>query len=339
MNLTRIHAYEVTPQRLAKTVTPPRGGALSADAAFQKSLNEFFRKSRLKVQPTVDFRVQSKADDDTSHDVRKSLIDYCFGAASTAKKAALALAGRLGKAMDDRSPFTLLLLAAYEDGTTRRLIIWAFPKDEPFHFSASGDRAKVRILKDAFSRSSSFRKAAMYEGRNKPMEFQSGRVIDRQAQQSFGTAADYWVSNFLDSRFSLTGKAGTRLLARTLRSTYDLLTDQNDKDQISNAIVAVHASKRRQWSLRSFANEYFEDDVKKAFLSKAPPESRTTTFSFQKQEFEQKLNFRIFRLEDDVMVSAPFGTIGQSVHIEDGEERTLTCEGVIVDEKVRARYA
>ena len=158
MQLSRIHAYEVTPQRLAKSVTHPRGGAFSADVDFKKSLDQFFSKSRLQTQPTVDFRVKKGSSTAKgSHDVRALVIEYCFGAPPSAKTAAVALATRLGKAMDARSPFTLMLLAAYKDGATRRLVIWAFPKDEPFHFSARGDRARIKILKDAFSRSSSSR--------------------------------------------------------------------------------------------------------------------------------------------------------------------------------------
>jgi len=91
----------------------------------------------------------------------------------------------------------------------------------------------------------------LFEGINSSTTFWNGRVIDKQAQNGFGTAADYWVSEFLDCRFSLTGKAGTRLLAKCLRATYDTLSNQDDRDQISKAIVAVHASKRPQWSLQS----------------------------------------------------------------------------------------
>jgi len=344
MNLFRIHAYEVTPQRLSVTPTPPRGGAFSADAAFKSSLDVFLLKSQLAKQPMVDFRVAHQSDPSdvssaSTHEVRTLVLDYTFGEPSTAKRAAVTLATRLGKSMDARSPFTLMMLAAYKNGDSRRLIIWAFPKDDPFHFSVSGERARIRILDDAFSRSSSFKKAAIFEGVNSPTTLWSGRVIDKQAQNGFGTAADYWVSTFLNSRFSLTGKAGTRLLAKCLRETYDAVNEQVDRDQISNAIVAIHASQRGQWSLRTLANEYLNGTAKEMFISKSPSESHTTAFSFQKDEFEQKLGFRIFRLEDNVIVSAPFGAVGKSVKLEEGNKRRLKCEGTVVDEKVRAKYA
>jgi len=340
MKLFRIHAYEVSPQRLSEIAIPPRGGAFSADAAFIKSLDDFLKKSKLETQPTVDFRFKPNTGNDPNpvNEVRSLIIAYTFGAESAAKSAAVNLAKKLGNAMDDRSPFTLLLLSAYKNGSAHRLVIWAFPKDEPFHFSARGNRARIRILKDAFSRSSSFKKAALFEGINGPTQFLSGRVIDKQSQNGFGTAADYWVDSFLDSRFSLTGKAGTQLLAKCLRDAYDTLDRQADRDQISNAIVGAHASRRRQWSLQGFANEYLEGTAKSVFLDNSPPESRGSTFEFHKDEFEHKLNFHIYRLEDDVVVSAPFGTIGKSVTIQDGPLRRLRCEGPIKSEKMRASH-
>jgi hypothetical protein len=340
MNLFRIHAYEVTPQRLAVTETPPRGGAFAPDASLIDALDDYLKKSKLQSQATVDLRRGTSANGNPAptHQLRGYVVNYCFGAPSSAKSAALAMARRLGNAMDNRSVFTLLMLAAYKTDNMRRLVMWAFPKDEPFHFSVQGERAKIKILHDAFSRSSSLKKAALFEGTNSLTSFWSCHVIDKQAESAFGTGAEYWVDLFLDSRPSLSGKAGTRLLARCLKRTHEALVDETDKDQLSNSIVGVRASQRSQWSLNRFASEYLTGNVKHVFLENAPPESRSATFAFSKEEFDQKIKFRVFRLQDNVMVAAPFGTIGQSVKIEDGAERRLKCEGIVVSEKVRAQH-
>jgi len=339
MDLLRIYAYEVAPQRLSQTATPPRGGVFTADESFTASLDQLLAGSKLQSQSAVDFRVSdSHSPDGPSHEVRNLILDVSFGQAAKAKAAAFKLALRLGRSMDDRSPFTLLMLTAYQKAATRRLVLWAFPRDEPFHFSVSGDQARLKILKDAFSRSSFFRKAALFEGVHSKNTFWTGRVIDKHAQKAFGSAADYWVTKFLDCRFSLTEEAGTRLLAKCLRSAYDSVSDQAARDQISNAIVAAHASRRTQWSLKSFANEYLDGEAKQMVLAKAPQETHGTVFPFRKESFEHEVNFRVFRLEDNVLVSAPFSAVGQSVRIEEGRQRTLRCEGTIVEEKVRARH-
>ena len=154
--------------------------------------------------------------------------------------------------MDDRSPYTLLMFVAYKDDKDdgfRRLVMWAFPKDEPFEFRAGKDSATIEIPENIFSRSSNFKKGALYEGLQDDEQFLKGFVIDRQAENSWGTAAAYWVSDFLDSQFTLTGPAGTRLLASTLKLTYDELIVQADKNQITDSIRTAYGSNKRRLSL------------------------------------------------------------------------------------------
>lgn len=238
--LSKIHAYEVIPQRLQVTPTKPRGGSFSADPKFKKELKKYLKKSKLPEHPEINFRIADKSRAGIqSHEVRSSIVDYLFGLSATAKKSSLELASRLSKSMDDRSPYTLLMLVAYkgkDDDTFRRLVMWAFPKDEPFAFSASGGTAKIKIPENVFSRSSSFTKGSLYEGFQGDDSFLHGYVIDKKAESGWGTAADYWVSAFLDSEFALTGLAGTRLLARMLKVTHEDLVMPDEKNQITDSI-------------------------------------------------------------------------------------------------------
>ncbi|WP_254508987.1 hypothetical protein [Anatilimnocola floriformis] len=336
MELVRIHAYEVIPQRLAKTPTPPRGGAINADKDFEAILNDYFQKSKLDARPMVNLRKASKGSGST-HELRDHALAYCFSSAPAAKSAAVAIATRLGDSMDDRSDSTLLMLAAYKDDPVRRLVMWAFPKEEPFQFSSSQERARIKVLKNAFSRSSSFKKGALLQGPNTNAAFWTGRVIDKQGESGPGTAADYWVSLFLDSVPSLNGTAGTRVLAKCLRSTFDSLADKSARDQLTHAIVAVRASTRKQWSLNMFANEYLTDKTKTAFLAHAPAEARRSVFTLNKDEFTEKLQYMVYTTQDNVVIAAPFATINQSVKIQDkAAQRQIKYQGVVVGEKLRA---
>lgn len=339
MDLFRVHAYEVKPQRLTGS-TAPRGGSVAFDDDFKGVLAEYLTKSKLKTQPTVNLRHRKDANHAAGHFLRGQMLEYCFSSATAAKGAAVKIAEKLSKSTDGRSDSTLLMFAAYSQGTVRRLVMWAFPKEEPFHFSMSGKQARVKILKDAFSRSSTYKKGALVEGENTDTSFWSAHVIDRQAEKSHGTAADYWVSLFLDSTPSLSGKAGTRLLAICLRKTHESLSDQVDKDQVATAIVAIRACTNRRWSLQKFATDYLTDNAKRVFLEHTPSESRTAVFSLDKEEFSERLSFRVFRTQDNVMVAAPFSTIGKSLTVQDTlSERTIKYEGVVVSEKVRSQNA
>ena len=336
----KIYAYEVIPQRLQGTSADPKGGAFEADAPFKLELEKYLEKSKLPKRPEVAFRIDTKSKTGVQdHPVRGRILKYCFGEPSTARKASLELAKRLGKSMDDRSPYTLLLFVAYKgenDDSYRRLVLWAFPKDEPFQFSAkAGGKSKIVIPKNIFSRSSSFKKGSLYQGYQNDSAFLQGFVIDRQAENSWGTAADYWVSSFLDSQFTLSGMAGTRLLARTLKLTHDELTEQKDKNQITDSIRAAFISNKRRFSMQQYANEYLKDSAKSTFIAKAPPETVKVKFDFDKTEFEEKVQLRVFRLDNDVVVSAPFSTINNSVKLTGKDSKKIRVTGTIVEETVK----
>lgn len=339
LSLLKIHAYEVVPQRLQEKISDPKGGAFEAEESFKLELEDYLKKSKLPTRSEIAFRFNDKANEAVeSHAVRSSILDFLFGASATSKKASLDLARRLSRSMDDRSPYTLLMLVAYKgetDDTFRRIVMWAFPKDEPFEFTASSGTAKIKIPENIFSRSSTFKKGSLYEGFQSDDAFLQGFVIDRQAESSWGTAADYWVSSFLDSQFTLTGLAGTRLLARTLKLTYDNLENQKDKNQITDSIRAAFTSTKKRLSIQQYANNYLTDSAKTLFLEMAPSETVKTVFSFDKKEFEEKVQLRVFRLDDDVVISAPFSTIDKSVTITGKDRKKIRVVGNIVEETVK----
>lgn len=340
MELFRIYAFAVTPQRTADQRSQPSGGAFAVNDEIREALDKLFASSKLTSQAPVDFLVDGEEDlQKRRHVVRDAVMQFAFGASAQAKSAASSLAARLADSMDERSPATLLLLSGCREGAKRRTTIWAFPQDQAFQFRPSKAGARIRLLDDIFSRSSRLRKAALFEGGQRRTDFWSGRVLDLQTTGGFGRGADYWIAAFLGCRLGLEGEAGTRLLVKYLRQTYDSADNQEIRDQLFGAMMAIRTSPKRTWSLKQFARNYLNVEAKKAFIAEVPEELAGMSFAFDRKVFEDKLNFRIFRLQDDVYVSAPFGTIGSSVQVSEGKQRRLQCEGVVVDEKVRARHA
>lgn len=239
MELFRIYAYAVTPQRKAEVKQAPSGGAFPVNDDIRSALDGLFVKSKLASQASVDFRIDGGGNGKPrQHTVRDLVLDFAFQGPAKAKAAAQALSTRLADSMDERSPSaTLFILAAGRSGARRRMTMWAFPQDEAFQFRSSNNRPRIRLLDDVFSRSSRLRKAALFEGRNRNSDFLSGRILDLQTMGGFGKAADYWISTFLDCRLGLEGEAGTRLLAKHLREAYESLADQADRDQLYNAMA------------------------------------------------------------------------------------------------------
>lgn len=135
--------------------------------------------------------------------------------------------------------------------------------------------------------------------------------------------------------------AGTRLLAKTIRQAYDAIESPADLEQMHAAIMAVRNSPQRRISLYSFADRYLGGDARSTFLNKVKHESALhSSFNFQRDVFDETLQFRVFELDRGVFVSSPLTEVGESVRISGAAgDRTLTCRGRIVDEKLRTRHA
>jgi hypothetical protein len=113
-----------------------------------------------------------------------------------------------------------------------------------------------------------------------------------------------------------------------------------DREQLYAAATALRVTPRRRTSLAEIADTYLEGSAREAFLNAVPdPSTVGLLFEVQRDVLERTLQFRVFELATGVVVSSPFGEIGESVLISEGVERELHCSGVIVNDKMRTRHA
>jgi hypothetical protein len=171
--------------------------------------------------------------------VRECLLSLAFETDGNAAQAADGLAVRLADAMDRRSAPCLFMGTVSGESNDRTVALWTFPRDEAFQFATSGGIASVSLLDDVFSQTSGFRKAALFRGSNIRTDFITGRVLDLQISSRRGEAAQYWIRGFLGARLAISGESGTRVLAATLRSTWEATTDATERDQLFAALTAV----------------------------------------------------------------------------------------------------
>jgi hypothetical protein len=331
--LIRVHAYAVEPRRTDgggdKGVAA--GGEIG-QREIRSTVVQAFATLATETLAAVDFNCNGET---RTNGMRDLVMRYAFGESLLARGAAVELAERLSQSMDRRSKACLLLCAGLGDGKQRKVGIWTFPQDEAFQLR-SGKTTTMKLLEDVFSRSSRLRKAAAFEGQDRKTDFLSGKVLDFQTNSMSQVAADFWIATFLDCSLGIRGDAGTRMLAKSIRATYDKTEDAAGREQLWAAIVAVRQSPQRRWSLKTFADRFLSGDVKRAFLGAAPnPESVGTSFDVQRDLLDKTLNFRVFRLKSNVYVSAPFETIGETVKVS---ENRLRCEDTIVSEAVRSRH-
>jgi hypothetical protein len=340
MDLFRLHAYAISPQRGANDTYEPEGGAVAINEELRRVISENLTSAAFDSRTRVDFDVDTATR--TNH-VRDLIVTYAFGEPAQGRAAAVALASRLSTAMDLRSTPCLFIPAAFREDDRRTVTLWTFPRDEAFRLRQRRSGPSIQILTDIFSKTSRLRKAAQFLGRNLRNHFLSGRVLDFQANHASKDVADFWITRFLQCRFGLAGDAGTRLLARTIRKAFDECQDPADQEELYTAVMAMRRSPHKRVSLEDFADRYLSHDgnARQAFLRAIPnTESRSAVFDFQTAAFDATLQFRVFQLDTGVFVSSPLTQIGDSVRIAEGtEKKRLSCEGAIVEERLRTRHA
>ncbi|QDV85583.1 hypothetical protein [Planctomycetes bacterium TBK1r] len=328
MNLTRLFAYEVFPQKGVANPVQPEGGLIKPQSELKRTLANLIRDNRLDSQTPISFCVDDPRAAHRQNAVRERLMRFAFGAGATIGKNAGDLALRLSQVMDDRSNPFLLLLSCFKDKSKARVVLWAFPKDEGLKFSTTAKGAKVEVVEDVFNISSALKKAAIFTGENKPNSFWEGRMVDIQSGRT-----DLWVERFLACRLSVSGIYGTTLLSEHLTKAYKQSDSLTVREELFNAIVGVRTAPVKRTSFLKFANDYLGNDAKSEFLAVVPVDQQRMSFDFDRDTFEKKIGFRAFKMSDDVFITAPLGTIDQSVQIQDDQ---LEYAGTITDDYLKA---
>jgi hypothetical protein len=336
MRLLRVHAYAVEPGRLTRETTV-EGGTMRTSSDLSRALDDAAKpidEDGIPIAFVLDPETR------TNH-VRDLCRAVALEGPAKALEGARDLAKRLSGAMDHRSEASLLVLAVYDaDSDVRRLHMWTFPREEALRFR-SGATPTIEFVRDIFSRRSRLRKGARFEGRDDRTGFLNGSAFDYQASYGVKPIADLWIVRFLNAQLEMTPSAGTRMIADCLRKAFDGSTSAGEREELYRAALGVRGSRKKRWSLQEFAKTFLTDELGKRFISLAPNEqSRGALFDIDHAEFEARIDTRVFTLRDGVIVSAPFGTVGQSVRpvrLEGKNETLLRVEGVVAGEHVRRK--
>lgn len=341
MRLFRAFAFVVVPQRGVDSPSAPRGGRIALRPPIRGVLDKAFDDTRSRQGTDIQLRVRT--DGTRSSEVRDSLISLGFAGDDAALTAARKLALRLSAAMDERSGSGLLVATAARENAQaadRRIALWVFPSDQFLQLRVAADLSDIDIVTNAFSRNSSQRKLATFEGRNIAQHFLTGRALDFQARSGVRDVAEYWLDLFLDATHAIADQQGTRLLADILHEAARSDLDLDDKERLTAAVIGLRASQRTRWSIDDVGREFLDGGAGEAFqeaAKKVIPDvgSRTTVFDLSREEFDRRIGQLLYRLENGVSVLVPLGESNAVVVQDSDGARQLRVEGVIRDEKLR----
>jgi hypothetical protein len=326
MELFRLYGFAIQPQRLIDEdlFVDPEGGQLTVRASLRNALNGSLKVAEDSGRLTqVTLNVDLSPGGGRTNPLRTATMNLAFGSGAKSKAAALALAVQLSRAMDERSPECLFLVAAYRESGNeeRRVALWIFPQDEAFRFSPGEN--DIELLTDIFSRTSALRKMALFSGKELDTHFLTGEVLDYQTGRA-DDVANFWIQRFLESRLAITPAAGTKVLADALKRAASADLNAEENQQVHTAALAIHTMPQTHWSLEQIANEFLSGKARDVFLSTAENDAtRTSVFELDRAALQRGLNYRNFRLPDNVWVSAPIDQVGDDklVQVETQDDR------------------
>lgn len=338
-----VWAYVVVPGRGSESPSEPLGGRMEASEGLDEALSGSTRRARDEDWADVAFRVQPIVEPDgterRSCEARDLVKDLAFADDVRADVAALDLARRLSRSMDQRTPLPHLLIAKATSrdgrGDTR---LWAFPQDEAFRFSVT-DRPTIELLDQVFSRMSRLRKAATFKGEDNDSDFIIGKVLDQQAGRQPTEVARYWWDYFLDCDFRMTPAQGTTMLAKALQTAMTRQTEPERRRELGVVAAFIPQAPPRLRSFEDIVDELVPDHLRQEVLMSSPhPQLNAQPFTIEPATFRTLVGSLIFQLEGGVIVTAPVDLVDRG----DGLDRPvrvegsrLRCEGDIVNEKYR----
>jgi hypothetical protein len=285
----------------------------------------------------VHFRSDDSESEPFRNQLRDHLLQISYGSDQQAAKGAMEVAAKLSLSMDQRSSkHSLLVIDAHALTKHRRAVLWLFPKDDVFRLQTTLKGNELMVLDDVFSKSSTWRKAAMFSGPETSQGFRTGRVIDVQSRKPDERAADFWLRLFLNADYAMDAKNSTYELVGHLRDAFES-SSGNQRDQLFAAMVALPKSPEKKWTYTQIAQQYLDDAYHESFLSLVPEAVRESSFDLDRDLFESKLKFRVFETSEGVWISSPAEQIGKSVKI-DHRRTSITVQGTIRSETMRARH-
>ncbi|MCE2809217.1 MAG: hypothetical protein LW850_14575 [Planctomycetaceae bacterium] len=333
----RLYAYQISPRRTLSHFPEAQGGAIDTSPELLKLFEELIPASKVESQSMVHLRSDDPESEPFRNQIRDHFLEICYGNDLQASIHASEIAAKLSLSMDQRSSkHSLLVIDAHELAQTRRIVLWLFPKDDVFRLQTTSKGNQLSVLDDVFSKSSTWRKAAIFFGPNTLHGFRTGRVIDIQSRKTDERAADFWLRLFLNAVYAMDSKNSTSQLVSTLKDAFESSTGPQ-RDQLFAAMVALPKSPNRNWSYTQIAQQYLDPAYQNSFLNLIPDMVRESSFELDPELFQTKLKFRVFETNEGVWVSCPPDQVGKTVQI-DPRRSSIALAGIIKHESIRARH-
>lgn len=216
------------------------------------------------------------------------------------------IAERLQQMSDGRSGVGLLFLVAGKDVNGKhKLLVARFSTDTGVLADDDPTGFTVTFLERIFMRNSKSYKAVCYVGGNIHTSFWQGGAVDRQINSGLTEVSQYWITDFLTARLSVTAARGTGRFAKAIKGAIKGAKDQAVHDEILATAKLVDGLNSKHLSINDIIGRFqLSAAATAAIHSNLPPGIVDEKFRFDVREFRKFVAFRSMKLDNGVVIMA-----------------------------------
>lgn len=305
MNLDKVWVYHLQVEaRKAKSQTPPEGGPVELSQGIRSIFEPAFlgTERRTPLRQPFHFNLSGQI---RSNTMRDSIITLLDTDQRKADKCCEGLAVELQNLIDDRVGDLLFTVGTGEEAGQKRCVLWVYPSDNSIRYYERQGKPMVEELRKAFSRKSSYRKAAFFDGpviatRN---NFLRGEIVD--ATQGFKAAAHYWVERFLRGYIEMRPAQGAAFLAKGLMGAQKKARTTEEQNSVIAAYSSLLSGAQPNTTLQRFSNALV-GAAREAFMATVPPTiEKDAVFDLSLPEIRKRISRFVLVLVNGIQVTFP----------------------------------
>lgn len=305
MNLEKVWVYHLQVEaRKTKSKSLPEGGAVELSQGIKSIFEPAFlgTEKRTPLRQPFHFNLGGQI---RANVMRDNIITLLGTDQGKADKCCEGLAVELQNLIDDRVGDLLFTVGTGQEADQRRCVLWVYPSDNSIRYYERQGKPMVEELRKAFSRKSSYRKAAFFDGpaavtRN---DFLRGEIVD--ATQGFKSAAHYWVESFLRGYIELRPAQGAAFLAKGLVAAQKKASTPEERNSVLAGYSSLLSGAQPNTTLQRFSNTLV-GAAKEAFLAVVPSTiERSAVFDLSLPEIRKRISRLVLVLVNGIQVTFP----------------------------------
>ena len=246
-----------------------RGNSVTLDDSLQIYFEEIIEKTK-KGKGSPSPIVFKNNEGSQQNDVRDQIRKIAFGDLNVKEQTTRELAVKLTHFTDERSRRNLLIvlvrkcLGDNDEVESYEVYLYQFGSDKPIQIkNQSNGQIDIEEAIDIFSQKGEHYKTAYFEGNKSKTSFWKGTIVDKQAGGK--EAARYWMNNFLESKYEMTDRQGTRKLVKTLKQTLSGEESIQQKMNLIASISNLSARREEEVTFSDINNHHIQQELRESF--------------------------------------------------------------------------